>query len=303
MMKFKTLICIISLLSLCLSTTSVVWGQSTQALYAKVLFASGYIEFKSANSDSWEFVTTGMPLNTADLIRMPPATLLRIQWGEERIKFKGCQEDTVSHLIEKFRTTANKPEPLSQSIVHDTNDEASAPREKRMRDSKSNVTKPSAQTLNKIATPGAHIREYVAKLIEQKSFHSDEYPYRNLGIASFLYNNLAEHQIKERPLSQEVQNPWTTLSSGKGNDMDYAALYCALLKAAGINNASFQEKEDKRFLLLDTGIREPGRLTANHHLYRKKQNTIWLPLQITRSETSFVRSWYHGKEAPTLEAK
>jgi len=269
-----------------------------------VLFASGYIEFKRANGDSWEFVKTGMPLDAADLIRMPPTAILRIEWGEERIKIKGCQEDTVSHLIEKFRTTSNKPEALSQSVPLDTNDEASAPGEKWTKGSESNASmnKPSAQTLNGIATPDARMIEYVATLIKEKPFPSDGYPYRNLGIASFLFNKLAEQKIKGRPPSFEVQEPWTTLESRKGNDMDYVVLYCAWLKAAGIN-AFFQEKGDKRFLLFNTNIKEPDKLTANRYLYRKKENTILLPLQITRSETSFVRSWYHGKGAPTLQSK
>ncbi len=92
-----------------------------------------------------------------------------------------------------------------------------------------------------------------------------------------------------------VQFPRETLRLKSGDCDDLSVLISAGLENLGINTA-FLEIPGHLFMMFDTGIPsdDAGLISQDGSLLAIKNNTVWIPLEATMVNTSFIEAWAEG---------
>ena len=272
------------------------WQENQMKTKLKVIFSTANIEFQNSNTGSWEFIKPDMALDIADRIRMPPASILKLQWGNEKILITQCQENIISHLIQQ--TLTNTTPHLQRSYKPEGPDNKKKNVGSHKSTSKSTISKSFTQqlnieVLNQIAVPDEEMVRYVSELLKKNSYPVNQYPYKNLGIAMFLFDCLRD-LMNQKSLPLVDTQPSKVITENKSkNDLDYAVLYLTWLQACEMK-AELKKQDNQLFIVFNTEMKAAGKLTANTDLYKIKEQKVWIPVLITLSDPRFVRCWYHG---------
>jgi len=136
-------------------------------------------------------------------------------------------------------------------------------------------------------------------------------PGQNLLRAMVLFEALKQHGIRyladaNTPYAQSredqlaidhIQYPAQTLQSKTGDCDDLTALYCALLENAGVATA-LVDYPGHIFLLFDSGIAQGDayQLPLGEKRYLVRGGKLWIPLEITLLDQSFLQAWQIGTE-------
>jgi tetratricopeptide (TPR) repeat protein len=136
-------------------------------------------------------------------------------------------------------------------------------------------------------------------------------PGQNLLQAMLLFEALKQHGVRyladsNTPYTQAsanraqvdyIQYPAEVLQKKTGDCDDLTALYCALLENAGVATALVDYPEHI-FLLFDSGLSQENayQLPLDGKRYLVRGETLWIPLEITRLDQTFLQAWQIGTE-------
>ena len=138
-------------------------------------------------------------------------------------------------------------------------------------------------------------------------------PARNLIRAMVLFEALKQHGVRyvpdantpysrssaDRASIDHIQYPAEMLRSKAGDCDDLTALYCALLENGGVATA-LVDYPGHIFLIFDSGVsrQQSYLLPLDQDLYILRGDKLWIPLEITQLDESFVHAWRAGVEEP-----
>ncbi|MBT4613330.1 MAG: hypothetical protein HOM68_06990 [Gemmatimonadetes bacterium] len=134
-------------------------------------------------------------------------------------------------------------------------------------------------------------------------------PGRNLIRAMVLFEALKQHEVRyvpdantpyarssvDKTTIDHVQYPAEVLKRKAGDCDDLTALYCALLENVGIATA-LVDYPGHIFPMFDTGIsrNDADLLPLDKNLYVVFDERLWIPLEITQLDKSFLHAWRAG---------
>lgn len=318
-LTLRLLTAILALVSLLIFTPPYLLGvQSQNQKEGEAIFTFGKIEVLKHDTGVWEFLKKGDALQPKDIVRIPPASILRIKTKDDinLPMIIGSREQEVSGLIAyakeslSFQTHKKLISETSGTVDIDSlpvgRYASSALSESPNQGADFSEVKLEVKQLKRlrllVQSKAEVVKDPALKQVKDIPTVFNSYPGPNLLKATRIFQIIGNPSLNLLNLNETEKSAFEfQIQSGYSSDIDRSLIFCSLLKAISIESDIQINDEGKLFLIFDSGIpnSEFKTLTANRKLtYRHSNQNIWIPLHLNlkRGESNFIQAWYDGSE-------
>lgn len=311
---------------LLLSSSYLLFAQNqSQPPENEVAFTFGKIEVLKHGVSEWEFLKQGERLSLKDIVRMPPASILRLKFKDVKdvkdVKDEinlpmiiGSREQDVSGLIAYAKGNLASQAQRKLIPVPESSSTADIDALPLGTYSPSPYKEDKTQKAQIEARLDAKQLKLLKLLVQSKiDLVKDSAVKKTHDIPAILNSYPSSNILKALRLFQlfmedlnaqnEGEKSNFEMQSGFGPEVDSALALCSLLKAASIESDLQINDEGKLFVIFDSGVPNSQfkKLTANRKLtYSHLNQNIWMPLHLNlnlkKGELDFIQAWYNGSE-------
>jgi len=282
-----------TLLFILMCFNAIIFTNEALCLPYQVVYTFGFVEVKRNGSEIWEQVNNNQILLNNDLVRIPPDGILRIK--EPNGDYSNIPAGQENRMKDIIRLKKSKSENLTNYTSGLPTD-----REAKIKPKRDNTNKASSlpafsdEVISQKIIISDNIKAFVSKA--KKETEKSDYTSENLAIAYNLFSKIKSSNISKIDNPKSIQSSDQTLMKNQGSDIDYAILYCAMLRSANIQS-EVKLIGNKVYVIFDTGLNPKKSLclTANSALYFCNES-IWVPLRINASDSNFLSAWYNGRK-------